>query len=88
MSQERKEKVSGITHPWVYMGCLFSSFCWHVEDLWVNSLNYNHKGGIKTWYVIPGSHKEAFDTYVKNKYCTGAHKQTLLDRITFMVDPL
>lgn len=70
------------------MGSLFSTFCWHVEDLWVNSLNYNHKGGIKTWYVVPGSHKEIFDTYIKKKYCLGAHKQTLLDRITFMVDPL
>ena len=88
MTEQRKEKVSGITHPWVYMGALFSTFCWHVEDLGVNSLNYNHKGGIKTWYVVPGSHKENFNSYVKKKYCLNSHKQSLLDRITFMVDPL
>lgn len=88
MTAERKEKVSGITHPWVYMGSMFSSFCWHVEDLGVNSLNYNHKGGTKTWYVVPGSHKSNFDMYVKNKYCLNSHKKSLLDRITFMVDPV
>jgi histone demethylase JARID1 len=88
MTVERNEKVSGITHPWVYMGVLFSSFCWHVEDLGVNSLNYNHKGGIKTWYVVPGSHKANFDSYVKEKYCINSHKQTLLNRITFMINPL
>ena len=61
MTEKRREKISGITHPWVYMGMQFSSFCWHVEDLWVNSLNYNHKGGTKTWYIIPGAYKEKFD---------------------------
>lgn len=66
----------------------FSSFCWHVEDLWVNSLNYNHKGGIKTWYFIPGSYKEKFDKYIKEKYCQTTFKKTLLQRLTFMVDPL
>lgn len=29
-----------------------------------------------------------FDSYVKNKYCLNSHKQSLLDRITFMIDPL
>lgn len=66
----------------------FSTFCWHVEDLWINSLNYNHKGGTKTWYFIPGSYKEKFDDYVKEKYCQGTLKKTLLQRLTFMVDPL
>lgn len=55
--EKRKEKISGISYPWLYMGMLFSSFCWHVEDLFLNSLNYNHKGSTKTWYVVPGSYK-------------------------------
>jgi len=88
MSEKRKEKISGITHPWIYMGMQFSSFCWHVEDLWVNSLNYSHKGGIKTWYIIPGAYKEKFDKYIKDKYCQNTFKKTLLQRLTFMVDPL
>jgi hypothetical protein len=84
IAEEKKEFISGVTMPWVYMGMMFSSFCWHVEDLWLNSLNYSHKGGIKTWYVIPAKYKEKFDEFVKRK--TG--RDDLLDRITFMIDPL
>ena len=76
--------ISGVTTPWVYMGMLFSTFCWHVEDVWLNSLNYSHKGAVKTWYVIPESDKEKFDRYVKKVTA----KEDLLDRITFMVNPL
>lgn len=57
VSDRNKENISGINIPWVYMGMMFSTFCWHVEDLWLNSLNYNHKGATKTWYVIPAEDK-------------------------------
>ena len=66
------------------MGMQFSSFCWHVEDLWLNSVNYSHTGAVKTWYIIPESDKEKFDDYVLTK--TG--KRELLDSITYMIDPL
>ena len=83
ITEKNNEKISGITIPWVYMGMMFSTFCWHVEDMWLNSLNYSHKGAIKTWYVIPESDKEAFDAYVLKK--TG--KREFLNSITFMIDP-
>lgn len=84
MSDLRNEKISGVTTPWVYMGMLFSSFCWHVEDLWLNSLNYNHCGSTKTWYVVPEADKEKFDQYVIRK--TG--RRQFLNSITYMLDPL
>ena len=83
-SDKNNEKISGITIPWMYMGMKFSSFCWHVEDLWLNSLNYSHTGATKTWYIIPESDKDAFDSYILKK--TG--KRELLNSITFMIDPL
>lgn len=49
--------ISGVTSPWVYMGMKYASFCWHVEDLYINSMNYMHKGSPKTWYIIPESNK-------------------------------
>ena len=73
-----------MTTPWVYMGMMFSTFCWHVEDLWLNSFNYSHIGSTKTWYVVPKSHKEKFDKYVQLK--TG--RTDLLNRITYMLDPI
>ena len=53
--KNKSERISGVTSPWVYLGMQFSSFCWHVEDLYINSLNYNHLGSTKTWYVVPKS---------------------------------
>ena len=53
----KNDKISGITQPWMYLGMQFATFCWHVEDLFIHSINYNHLGETKTWYVIPGKHK-------------------------------
>jgi JmjC domain. len=48
----KMENISGISSPWVYSGMLFASFCWHVEDLYMYSLNYMHLGAPKTWFFI------------------------------------
>jgi histone demethylase JARID1 len=64
------------------MGMQFSTFCWHVEDLWLHSVNYSHKGATKIWYVIPESDKEKFDNFVRQK---GHFNQ--LEKITLAIDP-
>ena len=83
----KKENISGISQPWMYVGMQFATFCWHVEDLFINSVNYNHSGATKTWYVIPACHKERFDQFVQETYENGK-KKYLLEKIILMVDPL
>ncbi|EPX71281.1 histone demethylase Jmj2 [Schizosaccharomyces octosporus yFS286] len=53
--------VSGITSPWLYIGMCFSTFCWHVEDNYTYSANYQHSGETKLWYGIPGNDASKFE---------------------------
>ncbi|KAJ0465354.1 putative chromatin remodeling & transcription regulator FYR family [Helianthus annuus] len=46
--------ISGVLVPWLYVGMCFSSFCWHVEDHHLYSMNYMHFGAPKMWYAVPG----------------------------------
>ncbi|CAI9755214.1 unnamed protein product [Fraxinus pennsylvanica] len=53
--------ISGVVVPWLYVGMCFSSFCWHVEDHHLYSLNYLHWGDPKVWYGVPTSQASALE---------------------------
>ncbi|OQO15261.1 hypothetical protein B0A48_00644 [Cryoendolithus antarcticus] len=60
-----KTDISGMTVPWLYVGMIFSTFCWHNEDHFAYSVNYQHFGETKTWYGIPGEDTEKFEEAMK-----------------------
>ncbi|KAI9294912.1 JmjC-domain-containing protein [Neoconidiobolus thromboides FSU 785] len=59
--------ISGMTVPWLYVGMCFSTFCWHNEDHYAYSLNYQHWGDTKTWYGIPGLAANQFEMAMKKE---------------------
>ncbi|RYP43587.1 hypothetical protein DL770_011582 [Monosporascus sp. CRB-9-2] len=61
-----KSDISGMTVPWVYVGMIFSTFCWHNEDHHAYSANYQHFGATKTWYGIPAADTEKFENAMKD----------------------
>lgn len=44
--REIHDNIAGVMVPWLYVGMLFSSFCWHFEDHCFYSMNYLH------WYAL------------------------------------
>ncbi|TKY67763.1 Lysine-specific demethylase JMJ706 [Spatholobus suberectus] len=64
------KEIPGITDPMLYIGMLFSMFAWHVEDLYLYSINYHHSGANKIWYGVPAHAASQFENVVLNHvYC-------------------
>ncbi|XWS49936.1 hypothetical protein CRYUN_Cryun12cG0045500 [Craigia yunnanensis] len=58
--------ITGVMVPWLYVGMLFSAFCWHFEDHCFYSMNYLHWGEPKCWYSVPGSEASAFEKVMRD----------------------
>ncbi|KAF9600058.1 hypothetical protein IFM89_002531 [Coptis chinensis] len=65
MLQAVHNNIAGVMVPWLYVGMLFSSFCWHFEDHCFYSINYLHWGEPKCWYSVPGGEAQAFEQVMR-----------------------
>ena len=61
-----KTDISGMIIPWLYVGMVFSAFCWHTEDHYTYSINYLHWGETKTWYGVPSFDADKFEQVMQN----------------------
>lgn len=77
-----------MTNPWLYVGMMFSSFCWHTEDHWTYSINYLHLGEDKMWYGIPGDKAELFEQALQKAMPElFEHQPDLLHQLVTLVSP-
>lgn len=60
-----KTSINGINVPWLYVGMLFATFCWHTEDNYFYSINYSHMGAPKQWYGVPSDAYKVFEKVAK-----------------------
>uniref|UniRef100_A0A146KQ53 [histone H3]-trimethyl-L-lysine(4) demethylase n=1 Tax=Lygus hesperus TaxID=30085 RepID=A0A146KQ53_LYGHE len=80
--------ISGMKVPWMYVGMCFATFCWHNEDHWSYSINYLHWGESKTWYGVPGSRANDFETTMKQAAPELFSSQPdLLHQLTTIMNP-
>lgn len=87
-------RMPGINHSMYYVGQLFSRFCWHTEDAFLNSVSYLHQGSAeKIWYAVPPAFAPQFEEFATenvfsdnllDEFGTG---QALLMNKTTMFDP-
>ncbi|OCF37553.1 hypothetical protein I316_00679 [Kwoniella heveanensis BCC8398] len=83
-----RSDISGMTVPWIYLGMMFSTFCWHNEDHYTYSVNYMYWGETKTWYGIPGSDAEKFEEAMKSEAPELFEQQPgLLFQLVTMMNP-
>ncbi|WVO18096.1 hypothetical protein L204_105797 [Cryptococcus depauperatus] len=83
-----KQDISGMTVPWIYIGMMFSTFCWHNEDHYTYSINYMYWGETKTWYGVPGSDAGNFEAAIKSEAPDLFEQQPgLLFQLVTMMNP-
>nr|CCA16149.1 histone demethylase putative [Albugo laibachii Nc14] len=59
------QDIKGVMVPWIYMGMMFSTFCWHIEDHNFYSMSYLHCGAPKIWYGVPCDQGSIFEAIMK-----------------------
>ncbi|ORZ33154.1 PLU-1-like protein-domain-containing protein [Catenaria anguillulae PL171] len=80
--------ISGCMVPWLYIGMAFATFCWHVEDHNMYSVNYQHWGDTKTWYGVPASDADKLEDVMRaSAPDLFAKNPDLMFHITTMVSP-
>ena len=78
-----------MTIPWIYIGSLFSTFCWHVEDHYTLSANYCHFGATKKWYAIPEYDADKFEKLMKESAPDLFQRQPdLLHQLVTLLSPI
>jgi len=83
------EHVSGITIPMMYVGMVFSTFCWHVEDDYLYSINFLHDGAPKVWYGVSSFACTQFEQTMKEALPDLFEVQPdLLHHLTTMFSPI
>jgi hypothetical protein len=79
MGSSMGNSMAGIASSTFYLGSAGAMFCWHTEDLDLNSVNHLLEGASKVWWVVPPCYSRLFEQVVRrllarenvHTYCKG-----------------
>lgn len=81
-------KIPGVNTAYLYLGMWKATFAWHLEDVDLYSINYNHFGAPKQWYAIAQGDAEAFEDAMKTVFPIDAKAcDQFLRHKTFLISP-
>lgn len=62
------QNVDGVNSSYLYVGTWRAMFAYHTEDCDLFSINYVHTGQPKSWYAIPISERNRFESLAKSYF--------------------
>ena len=72
--------IPGVSCPMLYIGAMFASFGFHVEDAALYSINYAHRGSPKIWYGTGAHEADKFEAAVAERVYKAGLPSTLAAR--------
>ena len=83
-----RHKIPGVNSTYLYLGMWKATFCWHVEDMDLYSINYIHFGAPKQWYSISQRDGEQFEAVMKANFSSDyEHCPQFIRHKTFHFSP-
>jgi len=81
-------KIPGVNTAYLYLGMWKATFAWHLEDVDLYSINYNHFGAPKQWYSIAQKDARRFEAAMKSIWPVDAKAcDQFLRHKTFLISP-
>ena len=82
------QKVPGVNTAYLYLGMWKATFAWHLEDVDLYSINYNHFGAPKQWYSISQEDAPRFEQVMRSIWPNDAKNcDQFLRHKTYLVSP-
>jgi hypothetical protein len=81
-------KIPGVNTAYLYLGMWKATFAWHLEDVDLYSINFNHFGAPKQWYSISQKDARRFEAAMKSIWPIDAKAcDQFLRHKTFLISP-
>lgn len=79
--------IPGITKSFTNFGHRFTSFCLHIEDSNMASINVHHEGAPRQWYAVPSSNADKLEIHVQKNVPASIDCDKFIRHKTLLISP-